>query len=57
MVIGVRRQSVGEIDAPAIKKFAVRRDRDELCRIAVLGNADGRAWLGSLFRHVFLVTD
>jgi hypothetical protein len=41
MVIGVRRQTLREVDAPAIKKLAAGRDRDEFRRIAVFGDANG----------------
>ena len=41
VVIRVRRQSVREIDAPAVEELTVGRDRDEDRRVAVLGDADG----------------
>ena len=41
VVIGVRRQSVREIDAAAVEELAVGCDSDEDGRVAVLGDADG----------------
>ena len=42
MVIGVRRQAVGEVDAPAIQQCAIRGEGDEHRRIAVLRGTDDR---------------
>jgi hypothetical protein len=36
----VRRQTVGEIDAPAIEELTAGRDSDEHGRVTVLGDAD-----------------
>jgi hypothetical protein len=45
-MVRVRRQiTIGEVDAPAIKELGAGRDRDEHCRIAVLGDADSRGSL------------
>jgi hypothetical protein len=52
-VIGVRRQTAGEVDAPAIEELAAGRNRDEHSRVTVLGDADGRGSLRSSSRHVF----
>jgi hypothetical protein len=53
MVIRVRRQTAGEVDAPAIQELAAGRDSDEHRRVTVLGDADGRM-LHSRFHHVLL---
>jgi len=55
VVIGVRRQTAGEVDAPAIEEVTVRRHGDEHRRVAVLGNADGRWMLNSCFGHLLLL--
>jgi len=39
MVVGVRRQSRGEIDAPSIEQFTIVPDGDEDGRIAVFGDS------------------
>jgi hypothetical protein len=52
MVVRVRRQTVSEVDAPAIEELAVRRDRHQHRRVRVLCNANGRSALRSSFRHV-----
>ena len=53
MVIRVRRQTAGEVDAPAIQQLAAGRDSDEHRRVTVLGGTGGRV-LHSRFRHVLL---
>lgn len=53
MVIRVRRQIAGEVDAPAIQELAAGSDSDEHRRVTVLGDADGRM-LHSRFRYVLL---
>ena len=40
MVVGVRRQTVREIDASAVKKRAAGRERDQHRRVSVLGDTD-----------------
>jgi hypothetical protein len=51
----VRRQTAGEVDAPAIEELTAGRDSDEHRRVPVLGDADGRPMLHAHFRHVFPV--
>jgi hypothetical protein len=51
----MRRQTAGEVDAPAIEEFAAGRDSNEHRRVSVLGDADGRGSLRSSSRHVFLL--
>jgi hypothetical protein len=51
----VRRQTaVGEVDASAIEELAPGADCDQHRRVAVLDDTDGRGWLRSFFRHVFV---
>jgi hypothetical protein len=50
VVIRVRRQTVGEIDASAIEKLAAGRDSYEHRRVTVFGDADGRLMLYLRFR-------
>lgn len=52
MVIGMRWQAAGEIDAPAIEEPTIRSDRDEDRRVAVLGDADGCRMPNSRCCHV-----
>jgi hypothetical protein len=56
MVIGVRRQTAGEVDAAAIQQLTAGRDSDEHRRVTVLGDADGCRLLHSRFRHVLLAS-
>jgi hypothetical protein len=49
VVIRVRRQTVGEFDAPAIEKLAAGRDSYEHRRVTVFGHADGRLMLTCTF--------
>src|SRR5205823_2628233 len=54
-VMRVRRQTIGEVDAPAIEELAAGRDSDEHRRVTVLSDTDGRGSLPSSSRHVFLL--
>jgi hypothetical protein len=53
VVIRVRRQTAGEVDAPTIQQLAAGRNSDEHGRVTVLGDTGGRV-LHSRFRHVLL---
>lgn len=55
VVIRVRRQTAGEVDAPAIEEVTVRRHSDEHRRVAMFGDPDGRWMLHSRFRHPLLL--
>jgi hypothetical protein len=55
MVVRVRRQTLGEIDASAIEELASGHNRDEQSRVAVLGDADSCGSLRSCSRHVLLL--
>jgi hypothetical protein len=50
----MRRQTVGEVDAPAIEELTAGGDGDEHRRVTVLGHAHGRYLLRSRVRHVLL---
>ena len=54
MVMRMRRQVVREVDAAAIEKRAVKSDRYEHRRIAVLNDADACPLLRSSACHAFL---
>jgi hypothetical protein len=54
MVMRVRGQTAGEVDAPAIEELTAGRDSDEHRRVTVLCHADGRRTLHSRFHQVLL---
>jgi hypothetical protein len=51
----VRRQTAGEVDAPAIEKPAAGRNSYEHRRVTVFGDAHRRLMLYLRFRHVLLL--
>jgi hypothetical protein len=50
VVIRVRRQTVDEVDAPAIERPAAGRNSYEHRRVTMFGDADGRLMLYLRFR-------
>ena len=55
-MIRVRRQTVGEIDAPAIEELTAGCDSDEHGRVTVLGDANDCCMLHWRFHHVPLLS-
>ena len=54
MMIRVRRQTAGQVNASAIEQLAAKRDSNEYRRVTVLDDADGHLTLQSCFCHVLL---
>ncbi len=52
MVVRMRRQSLGEIDAAAVDELTAARESNEHSRVAVLCDTDDRFLLALPLRHV-----